>query len=783
MRGVTAALVLAGLVGCATLSRDAFDEAYGPAEPTRHDLPLAPASGAVSYRSDVKPILERRCVVCHGCYDAPCQLKLGAWEGIARGGSRDLVYDAARLRAADPSRLFIDAQAASGWRAKGFFPVLNERAQTPQANLEASLLYRSLALKQKHPLPAEPLLGDAFDVSPARSQSCPRVEQFEAFERKSPLAGMPYGMHGLDARQMDTVTRWLAAGARAEGDLPLTAAQHRQVRAWEVFLNGASNRERLMSRYLYEHLFLGHLHFDDDGTHRPFRIVRSATPPGQPVQVLATRRPYDDPGSARFFYRLEPEREAVLAKTHMPYALGASRMEKYRRWFLAPTVQVASLPSYEVKVASNPFVAFRDLPVDARYRFMLDEAEFFIMTFIKGPVCRGQMAVDVIQDHFWVFFVDPDAGGEEHAVDAFLRQGDMLRLPTEEGSNSGVIQPWREYAGLEREYLRAKSAQLQKTLGSGRRKIDLSLVWDGEGRNHNAALTVFRHFDSASVVKGLVGEPPKTSWVIGYPLLERIYYLLAAGYDVYGNVGHQLNSRLYMDFMRMEGEFNFLVLLPEGVRQSTAESWYEGAHEEAREYVYGLNARLDLPSAIAYRSSDPQRELYGLLRHRLAPVLETRFELSRVADHSLRDALQRLAEVRGAGLSWWPEMVVLRVERPGAAPHYFSLLRDTAHANVVHLVREGASLLPADNRLTVVPGLLGAYPNAIYSVTERDLPALAAAIGGLASEADYRALADRFAIRRTSPSFWAASDALHDAYRAAAPMEAGILDYSRLENR
>ena len=64
------------------------------------------------------------------------------------------------------------------------------------------------------------------------------------------------------------------------------------------------------------------------------------------------------------------------------------------------------------------------------------------------------------------------------------------------------------------------------------------------------------------MVKGLVGEPPKTAWVIDYPLFERIYYLLVAGYDVYGNVGQQLFTRLYMDFMRIDGEFNFLVFLP-----------------------------------------------------------------------------------------------------------------------------------------------------------------------------------------------------------------------------
>lgn len=783
MRRLTTVLALCGLVGCATLTRDSLDQAYGPADPARHDQAQAPAAGGVSYRADVQPILEQRCVVCHGCYDAPCQLKLGAWEGIARGASKQPVYDATRVRAADPTRLFEDAQRPSQWRAKGFHPVLNERAPTAQANLAASVLHRALALKQKHPLPETPVLGKAFDVSPDRSNSCPSIEEYDAFERKSPLAGMPYGLPGLTAREMDTVTRWLAAGAPYEGELPLSAVQWRQVQAWEAFLNGASPKERLMSRYLYEHLFLGHLHFDDDPLHRPFRIVRSATPPGQPVQPLATRRPYDDPGVGRFYYRLQPEREASLAKTHMPYALGASRMDKYRRWFLEPAIQVTAVPSYDVSVAANPFVAFRELPIESRYRFLLDEAELFIMTFIKGPVCRGQMAVDVIQDHFWVYFLNPGEDIEQKGTDALQRMGDKLRLPTEAGSNAGILAPWREFAGLEREYLQDKSAFLRQVLAAGRKKLDLSLVWDGDGRNPNAALTVFRHFDSASVVKGLVGEPPKTAWLIGYSLFERIYYLLVAGYDVFGNVGHQLNSRLYMDFMRMEGEFNFLLLLPQERRQATAAYWYEGAPDEARDYVYGPDNAVDHPSAVPYRSSDPQRELYGLLRQRLEPALDTRYELSRVVDPRLRRALQSLASVRGAGLSWWPEMVVLQVEPATGAPQYFSLLRDTAHANVAHLVREKANLVPADNRLTVVPGLLGAYPNAIYRVNERDLPAFEAAIRGLASEADYRALADRFAIRRTSPGFWAASDALHEAWRKATPLEAGLLDYNRLENR
>ncbi len=779
MRRTPFALLVVCLAGCATLTRDSsIDQRYGAPDPTRYDKPAAP-SGGMSYRADVQPILERRCVVCHGCYDAPCQLKLGSWEGVARGASTATVYDGGRLSEAPPTRLFVDGQQPSEWRKKGFFPVLNERAPTPEANLAASVLYRSLALKRTHPLPGDAVLPAPFDFSLDRKQYCPGVGEYESYASQFPLAGMPYGLPGLDPRELETVTRWLAAGAPYEGPAPLPANVAREVQAWEALLNGDSPKERLMSRYLYEHLFLGFLYFNADADRRSFRIVRSATPPGKPVAVIATRRPYDDPGVPRVYYRLVPERETLLAKTNIPYALSAERMAKFRTWFLAAPYEVSALPSYAVEVSSNPFIAFNAIPADSRYRFMLDEAQFFIMNFIKGPVCRGQLAVDVIEDRFWVFFVDPKAGAREANAEVTARQATNLRLPAEWGSDAPLLRPWLEYADLETKYLEAKTRLLDAAPG----KLDLGLVWDGDGRNPNAALTVFRHFDSASVVQGLVGEPPKTTWVIGYPLFERIYYLLVAGYDVYGNAGHQLNSRLYMDFLRMEGEFNFLVFLPQAAREPTRDYWYRGASGSVKEYVYGRKAHLGRETDIAYRTADPQRELYGLLRARLAPVLEARYDLSNVADEALRRDLQALGAVRGASTAWLPEVAFLRVDDPPRPPRWFTLLRNTAHSNVSHIFFENAELLPAENTLTVVPGFIGAYPNAIYRVRRADLPALAAAIRGLASEDDYRKLADRFALRRTDPGFWAASDAMIDSYARSRPLEPGLFDYNRLENR
>ena len=65
---------------------------------------------------------------------------------------------------------------------------------------------------------------------------------------------------------------------------------------------------------------------------------------------------------------------------------------------------MSELPSWEPLIASNPFKAFKDIPPRSRYEFLLDDARYFIEGFIKGPVCRGMIALNVIEDQFWVAF-------------------------------------------------------------------------------------------------------------------------------------------------------------------------------------------------------------------------------------------------------------------------------------------------------------------------------------------------------------------------------------------
>jgi hypothetical protein len=546
---------------------------------------------------------------------------------------------------------------------------------------------------------------------------------------------------------------------------------------WEKFLNGGSLEARLMSRYLYEHLFFAHIYFR--GEPRFFEMVRSRTPPGEPIDLIATRRPYDDPGVARVYYRLRPMHETLVAKTHIPYRLDDVKLEKFRRWFLADSVKVAALPSYDRETASNPFITFRDLPPRSRYRFMLEEAHFTIAGFLKGPVCRGQVALGVINDRFWVVFANPDLPTFDGEAAFLSEQADYLRLPAESGSNAFALD-WLAYGRRQLAFLDAKTQALTRAFREAQTPPTLDVLWDGDRTNPNAGLTIFRHFDQGSVVQGLVGTPPKTAWIIGYPLLERIHYLLVAGFDVYGNLGHQLNTRIYMDFLRMEGEANFVALLPIASRRTVRDYWYRGARSEVKDYIDGNATRFTLETGIAFKTADPAHELMRMMQARLAPALGHKAPLARgESSPATRAGIARLGALQGRSVSFLPQLTYLIVREESGEERTFTLLHNNGHSNISNLFDEEARRLPDEDDLTAMEGLVGAYPNAFYRVRSADLSAFSDEIAGMKGAADYSKLAARYAVGSSDPEFWAVSDRVIEAMARQSSVDAALPDYGR----
>ncbi|MEG3756530.1 fatty acid cis/trans isomerase [Pseudoalteromonas carrageenovora] len=770
------AIVLIILSGCAYLGNAHYDNVFGAEQTQERIVPHTTGAGA-DFLQNVIPVLDTRCVVCHGCYDAPCQLKLSSPEGIDRGLSKDLVYDGTRLLATTPSRLLFDATDTKQWREKNFTPVLNERAQTEEANLAGSVLFNSLVLKQSHELPANEVLDDEFDFSLSRSQTCATMGEFDRLADEQPHAGMPYGLPGVSREEFNHLQNWLKDGGKMSHLKPPSQFDLNKIKGWEAFLNQDSLKYQLSARYIYEHWFLAHIYFTPETPKSFFKLVRSSTPPGEEIKLINTRRPYDDPKVSRVYYRFMQERSTILSKTHLPLELNEAKLLRLYEQFIAPDYTVTKMPSYKAQSASNPFKTFEVIPINSKYQFMLDEAELIIMGFIKGPVCRGQIALNVINDHFWVAFADPDKVATPAVGQMLVQHEDALELPAAEESNALPISSWVKYSVREKKYLQAK-VELANEMFKGGEHLTTDLLWKGDGHNKNAALTIFRHFDSATVVKGFIGQEPKTTWILDYALFERIHYLLVAGFDVYGNIGHQLVTRLYMDFLRLEGEQNFLSLLPEAKRNQIKKQWYRNSPPDLSKF-FKNNREFSQPSGIEYKTDNPQHELYTLMKETLAPVLSERYDYTKVPE-----PLSAINNMSAEAVNLLPQISFVLVKQADNSHKGYTIIHHNAHYNISSLLNENGQRAYDEDTATIVPGFIGDYPAAIwYLNNEQQVNAFAEQLPMMQIEADYRALKSKFGIRRTHPQFWQYSDILHSVAKEYRGIEHGMFDYNRLENR
>ncbi|MEO4048262.1 fatty acid cis/trans isomerase [Pseudomonas sp. CAU 1711] len=740
------------------------------------------AAEPLLYNRDIQPILTAKCVACHACYDAPCQLNLGSAEGLLRGASKLPVYDGVRTRAQATTRLYFDARSEAAWRDLGFHSVLDARAG------QASLIARMLELGRAQPLQVNAKLPDDLDLSIARDNQCPTPDEFAAYAKRFPHAGMPFAVTGLTDAEYATLQDWVRQGAPLEPQTLLPSAlERKQIAEWERFLNAPGARESLVNRWLFEHLFLAHLYFEGGEPGHFFQLVRSRTPSGQPIDPIATRRPNEAPGGD-FHYRLWPVQGAIVHKTHITYPLSAKKLERVRELFYASDWTVEALPGYGAQRRANPFETFQAIPAEARYQFMLDNAEYFVRTFIRGPVCRGQIATDVIRDHFWTLFQDPSH--DLYLIDADYRAlaTPLLAMPGQFDDIGDLLPLWRRYRDKRNQYETLRHDAYARAPAPS-----WSHLWAG---NDNALLSIFRQHDSASVRKGLIGAVPQTLWLLDYPLFERAYYQLVVNFDVFGNVSHQAQTRLYFDLIRNGAELNFLRLLPPQSRQDYLDDWYQDSGK-LKMWLDYADVDLDSPTAFILPSQGAKGafvetllQRYGTLNARPDPLNRCRTgECHRPGlPAELEDAEQALSRLTGrpAGglkaIAQLPEATLLRVQLADGRREVYSLLRNRAHSNVAFMMGESLRYQPELDTLTVYPGVLSSYPNFMFSLSAGEVPEFVAALEQARDEAAFEKVVRRWGIRRSHPEFWRYFNDLSAYLRETEPVEAGVLDMNRYQN-
>ena len=754
--------------------------------PVAFPVPTRP----IDYLIEVKPILDKRCVVCHSCYNSPCQLKLSEFEGLERGATKKAVYDGARLRSMDPTRLFVDARSTQEWRKKEFFSVTDS---TVSNGLNDSIMIQLLSHKMKNPKSTGEYRPEAEDLTCAADR-----DEAGGFLKKHPNRGMPLGFPPLKEKEFEIIAGWLFQGAKGPDAVrqeELTApksADVREIEKWELFLNRDDAKHAMTARYLYEHLFLAHIKFGTT-TNEFYELVRSKTPSGQPIDIIPTVRPYDAPGVERFSYRFRKIHSTIVHKTHMVVDFDDAALERYKELFIRPEwLQPPHLVGYDPKLSANPFISFEQIPPRSRYQFLLDNANYVIMTFIHGPVCKGQIALNVIDDHFWIMFLDPD---HDLAVryPGFLKlHQNKLIMPIELGSDvllfNALTDKHRKAAV---EFYRARQDYYTSHHYGG---LGPESIWKGNKASDAPVLTVYRHFDSASVHKGVLGALPKTMWVIDYPLFERIYYALVAGFDVYGNVGHQLAVRLYMDGLRIEGESYFLDYLPPAKRPEIMQSWYIGMDLKDISYYPST-----LPAKIAFATDDPKREfIEQVVNRHIPPAMNIAFDRLNylpagaeypplpAAYQNRDDYLQGFRAVAKPGTSFFSlindynaNTAYLRIRRSDGRDVAGTIVINRWHDNVANLIGEDARFDPAKDSADFIPELIGSYPNYFFDVSDGDLPDFFDLLANFSkSRKDMERIA-KYGINRSDERFWEAYDWFQKRFLEEEPVRGGLFDLNR----
>ncbi len=753
------------------------------------------------YTKRVQPIFDAKCIACHSCYNSPCQLNLTSYEGLTRGANRVNPYDFPLAKPNDPTRLGVDAHSIQEWRDKGFYDVVGDKENSLLINLTNMTRHSDY---------------ESYEFHAESSRTCLKPGAIPAIimQVKHELS-MPYGLPTLTDSEKATLKEWLERGSPGPSDAVkgyfLETHSKRivaRIKEWESLLNKADPKTVLSSRYLYEHLFIADINFFSDSKEF-FKLVRAENEEGAPREI-GTRRPFD-PIKGKFFYRFKVINQSIVSKTHTVFLLGDRELNRFKNEFIKGNwkVEQRELPAYGA-AGANAFVTFRAIPRNTRYRFFLDNARYFVMTFMKGPVCRGQTALNVINDHFWTIFVDPEYDLSANLDTEFNSFANLMAPPAIKKDHIGIFNDLRRK--------RWQAHSLKMSLYERMNKpLTLESIWDGDGHNPNSILTIYRHFDSSDVLFGARGDIPKTIWLMDYQIFEDIYYNLVAGYDLFGAIPHQFNTRLYMELSRISSEDMFITLLPKNLRSRARESWSMDSPKMDKTLVgefiklTGQTVTKKMERSFTYQGSkiDTQLQYAENLNAReaqiaaISQIKEQRlpknqalkydwdqdfFKSELKSDEQIKQKFAPLLTARGPFPKNFPDTMLIKVKTPNEEDSYaLSLILNRGHYNVNMLFVEDKRLWPETDSLNLLPSIATSYPNLYLEIKESDIPKAAAELASALSEPKkndlYEAFLSRYAVSRFDSKFWEFHGWFNKHYQEQRPIESGAIDLNRYLSR
>ena len=694
-------------------------------------LAAIPARRApLSYRSDVQPILEHRCVVCHGCYDAPCQLLLSS---PARHRARRQQGGRLRHRAPEATR----ADAA-----------LHRRADTAAV------------------APARLLPGDG-DAAPARRRRCcadarararaPVRPGREAARRRSALdidrtlscaqrgrvrrlrraaSARRHALRHGAAQPTPSSACWRPGSRRARRRRrppPLPAAATAQVAALGERSSTATRSSSASPRATSTSTGSSPTSTSTTCPTGPFfRVVRSRRRPARRSTRSPRGAPTTSPGVDALLVPPAADRRDHRAQDahRLPAQPGAHAAPAgalpRRRLAADAAAGYARRRGVESLRHLRPDPGARALPVHARRRAVLRH-DLHPRPGVPRPGGgrrhRGPLLRRLPRPRSRPLGHRPELPRSRRK-----RPAQPARRAPEPPRAGRVLAPVRPRAAPLPRPARAVLRRAGSRSAAARRSTSSGTA---TAATRNAQLTVFRHFDNATVVRGFLGAMPKTAWVIDYPLFERIYYDLVAGYDVFGSVDAPGRDAPLHGSPAHAGGEPLPTFLPADQREAIRASWYVGA---TRSLDY------DLPTACTARprhaASVPRRRREGpaagpdavairrvagppdLLNRCAPPPCDRPGATPREARRA-----RRCSRSPACAAPW---VAACRRSRSSAcAPtragrdRVYSLVHDRAHTNVAFMFDEDGTADPGRRHAHRRARPFGSYPNFVFEVERR----------------------------------------------------------------
>lgn len=747
----------------------------------------SPPGTSVTYSSEIQPLFDNRCIACHGCIGSACNVKLSSFRGVERGGFGENPY-AMRFGAAPRTGMDVHATTEE-WRNVGFYPIVS-RGKNAAENRAGSMISQLVTAGHKSNQPGFSRQALMASYKDRYKHSCPSTaEALKVHLAANPAEGMPYGLPALSDTQLNHIDQWVLAGSPGPTEAELakasTLANPEAVARWESFFNQADAQHQLVSRYIFDHVYLSTLALDESPGEL-FKLVRSKTAGNSvaeaaagkatpKVEVIDTPKPYDNPmvyaGVEQFYYRLQKVTFKPVQKNHFVWQLGqddVAHLESVffdRKWaqdenFSAP---------WDV---GNPFAMYQAIPAKSRYLFLIENSAIIVGGITSGPVCLGQTATYAVKDQFWVYFMDPDH--------------DVSVLDPQLGLGSWDALMDRSPVGNER-YDVAYGNAVKSLFPQG---YTIDALWDGNKTNKNAWLTILRHESNTWVMTGRQGGIPRSQWVMGFSGFERIYYDTVAHFEYWGGDAGKLETVGFFNFLRQEFEDDFLLFLPADVRVKIRQEWSKGIGD------VGLHltsfAAKDQPSPI--KNNDPGHPLVGVVSNieaHMGPIV------SGPVDHLNPWVKQPYPLEKGiANFDEWtqaiammtvttdyqfprylPSLTVMRVKK-GTESRLYSLVANRVYETQYTILFQNGEALPDLDTMSVYPDVVGGFPNLFMEIDIEQGPAFIQELQNIGSLADFLEFRDRYAVLRNQDNFWATYDWFNDWNFTNRKQDAGVLDLS-----